>query len=110
MLSYGDSPMAEQVPPEWRGKIVHATLIVGDRVLLGADILPGQYQQPQGFYVLLGPDDPAEAERIFHALSENGSVRIPLQKAFWSPAFGAVVDQFGIPWEISCRQAPSGLL
>ncbi len=30
MLTYGDSPMAEQVPPEWRGKIVHATLMAGD--------------------------------------------------------------------------------
>jgi PhnB protein len=37
MLPYGDSPMAEQVPPEWRGKIVHATLTVGDNVLMGAD-------------------------------------------------------------------------
>jgi PhnB protein len=108
LLRYGDSPMAEQVPLEWRGKVVHATLTVGDKVLLGADILPEQYQPPRGFFILLGPEVPAEAERIFHALAENGSVQIPLQKVFWSPAFGALVDQFGIPWEISCRQAASG--
>jgi PhnB protein len=26
-------------------------------------------------------------------------VRMPLQKTFWSPAFGVVVDRFGTPWE-----------
>ncbi len=103
MLTYGNSPVAEQVPPEWRGKIVHASLTIGDKVLMGADVLPEHYEQPQGFYVLLGIDKPADAERIFHTLAENGAVRMPIQKTFWSPCFGVLVDQFGIPWEISCE-------
>ncbi len=107
MLIYGNSPMAEQVSPEWRGKIVHASLTVGDTDLMGADVLPNDYEQPQGFYVVLSVDDRADAERKFHALAENGAVRLPIQKTFWSPAFGVLVDQFGIPWEISCEQAPS---
>jgi len=28
-------------------------------------------------------------------------VQLALQKTFWSPAFGVLVDQFGIPWEVS---------
>ncbi len=54
-----------------------------------------------------GIDDPVDAERIFHALAENGTVQMPLQKTFWSIRFGALVDQFGIPWAINCEQAPS---
>jgi PhnB protein len=103
MLTYGKSPMAEQVPPKWREKIVHATLTVGDNVLMGGDPVPGQYEQPRGFVVLLGIDDPVDAERIFHALAENGTVQMPLQKTFWSVRFGALVDQFGIPWAINCE-------
>lgn len=80
MLTYGKSPMAEQVPPSWREKILHATLTVGDNVLMGADPVPEQYEQPKGFAVLLGIDDPVDAERIFHALAENGAVQMPLQK------------------------------
>src|SRR3989442_10930918 len=80
MLTYGKSPMAEQVPPSWREKILHATLTVGDNVLMGADPVPEQYEQPKGFAVLLGIDDPMDAERIFHALAENGTVQMPLQK------------------------------
>jgi PhnB protein len=106
MLIYGKSPMAEQVPPRWREKILHATLTVGDNVLMGADPVPEQYEQPKVFSVLLGIDDPVDAERIFHALVESGTVQMSLQKTFWS-VFGALVDQFGIPWAINCEQAPS---
>ena len=107
MLTYGNSPMAEQVPLEWRDKIVHANLTVDDTVLAGADVLPDRYERPQGFYVLLEIADPLRAEHMFHALAENGAVQMPIQKTFWSPAFGVLVDQFGIPWEISCAQTAS---
>jgi PhnB protein len=107
MLTYGNSPMAEQVPPEWRGKIVHATLTVGDSELMGADVLPERYEKPRGFHVLLAIADPAEAERIFEPLAKNGTVQMPLQQTFWSVRFGLLVDQFGVSWEINCGQAHS---
>ena|SRR5712664_4541824 len=62
MLTYGKSPMAEQVLPRWREKILHATLTVGGNVLMGSDPVPEQYEQPKGFSVLLGIDDPVDAE------------------------------------------------
>ena len=40
MLTYGNSPIAAQVPSGWRGKTVHASLTVGDTVLTGADARP----------------------------------------------------------------------
>ncbi len=104
MVTYGDSPMADQTSPEWRSKILHATMTVGASVLVGADVLAEQYQPPQGFFVLLTTDEPAEAERVLHALAEKGSVLMAAQKTFWSPYFGVLVDRFGIPWEISCDQ------
>jgi len=54
--------------------------------------------------VTLGIDDPREAERVFHALSENGTVQMPIQKTFWAARFGMLVDQFGTPWMINCEQ------
>src|SRR5262245_8295621 len=70
LFRYGDSPMAEQVPTDWRGKIVHANLTVGDRVLMGADAMPGCHERPQGFFTFLSYPDEAEAKRVFHALAE----------------------------------------
>lgn len=105
MMTYGDSPMADQTPSERRNKIMHACLIVGDEVLMGADDPPDQYEEPKGFSVQLAIDDSAETERIFHALAENGTVRMPLQETFWTVRFGMLVDQFGIPWAVNCVQA-----
>src|SRR5262245_7993500 len=95
MLRWGDSPMANQSPPHWREKIIHARLRVGDTDLLGGDVLSEQYEEPKGFSVLLEIEDPADAERIFQALAEKGAVQMPLQTTFWARRFGVVVDQFG---------------
>jgi PhnB protein len=105
MMTYGDSPMADQVPSEWRDKIIHATLIAGGTALMGADATPDRYENPRGFSVTIQINDPPEAERIFRALSENGTVTLPIQQTFWAARFGMVVDRFGIPWMVNCGQA-----
>src|SRR5271157_4730640 len=100
MMTYGDSPMAAQTPPDWRDKIIHATLIVGDKRLMGSDAPPEHYEEAKGISVALSVEDTSEAERIFNALAENGTVRMPLQETFWAVRFGVLVDQFGVPWMI----------
>lgn len=104
MMTHEGTPMAAHVPEAWRNKIMHARLTVGDTVLMGSDAPPERYQKPQGFTVTLGVDDPAGAERIFKALSENGTVQMPLQETFWALRFGMFTDQFGIPWMINCEK------
>ena len=47
--------------------------------------------------------DVAEAERIFHALSENATVGMPLQQTFWAERWGMLTDQYGIPWMVNCE-------
>jgi PhnB protein len=105
MMTHGSTPMGQHVPAEWLDKILHAHLIVGDAVILGSDAPPDRYQQPQGFYVSIQIKDPAEAERIFHALAEGGTVQMPIQETFWAARFGMAVDRFGIPWMINCEPA-----
>jgi PhnB protein len=80
MLTHEESPMAEQVSSEWRNKIMHIRLEVGDKVLMGSDAPPDHYEAPKGFSVSLGIKDPAEAERIFHALAENGTCKCRSRK------------------------------
>lgn len=105
LMKYGDSPMRTQVPPRWFGKVAHATLKLGHESIAGLDVVPESYRRPQGFYLLLDIEVPAKAKRAFQKLSKKGKVQIPLQKTFWSPAFGVLVDRFGIPWEINCPPA-----
>jgi len=71
MMTYGSSPMAEQTPADWRNKIMHARLTVGDKMLMASDAPPDRREAMKGFSVTISLDDPGQAERIFHALSER---------------------------------------
>lgn len=104
MMRWGESPMAEQFSPEWRNKIMHAQLTLGDQELMGSDSPPEQFEEPKGFSVLINVEDPAKAEQVFQALVENGTVKMPIQETFWAVRFGMLVDQFGIPWMVNCNK------
>lgn len=105
MLTHAGTPMEAHIPPEWKSKILHTSMTIGDTVLMASDAPPDRYQKPQGFSVSLALKDTGEAERIFHALAEGGSVGMPIQQTFWAARFGMLVDKFGIPWMINCDQA-----
>src|SRR5262249_42553451 len=92
MLTWGDSPMAKDAPPGWNGKILQATLAVGNTTLGGSDASPGSYEAPRGFGVMLSPNE-HDGERLFTELAEGGTIRMPLQKTFWAPLFGVVTDR-----------------
>jgi PhnB protein len=102
---YEGSPIATDVPPDFRKKLMHATLVIEDQTLMGADVPPGRYQKPTGFAVSIGLKDVTKAERIFRALSEGATVTMPMQETFWAARFGMLTDQFGIPWMINCEKA-----
>jgi PhnB protein len=101
MLTYGESPTAPQIDPQYYGRIVHATLLIGEIELTGVDFLPQDYRTPQGFFVTVTLDDPLRAAEVFHSLASGGDVRMPFQSTFWSPGFGVVIDRYAVPWEIN---------
>ena len=105
MMTHAGTPAEQQVPSEWRNKILHARLTVGDQVLMASDAPPERYEKPQGFSVSLNIDNVGEAERIFRALSENGKVHMPMQQTFWAARFGMCVDRSGTPWMVNCDKA-----
>jgi PhnB protein len=104
MMTWEDSPMPGQAPSGWAKKILHAGLASGDGVLEGCDAMPGQYKKPESFCVMLRPKEAAEADRIFKALAEGGTVKIPIAETFWALRFGKVLDRFGVPWLVNCEK------
>ena len=102
MVTFEGAGDVGQLPPGWSKKIMHAHMTIGSQVLMGSDAPPGRFQKPQGFSMSVHPEQPAEAERVFNALAEKGSVQMPLQQTPWAARFGMVVDQFGIPWMVNC--------
>ena len=44
----------------------------------------------------------AETERLFAALSEDGTVDHPLQDVFWGDYFGTLTGNFATHWMFNC--------
>ena len=103
LMRYRDSPDPHppgMVPPGYENKVMHATLRIGDGVIMAADDCTGQANF-QGFGLALAPKTEGEADRLFAALANGGQVRMPLMKTFFSPRFGMVADRFGVLWMIN---------
>ena len=106
LMSGADSPMAEQMPKEFRHRIMHARLALPGGGLLYAGDTPANvpYEGIKGVSITVDYATVAEAERVFDALAAGGRVTMPMQGAFWAKRFGMLVDRFGTPWMINCEQ------
>lgn len=105
LIRHEGTPAAEHVPPEWRNKILHASLKIGNSSLLASDAPPGNFHPAQGVFVTLYFTDPGEGERVWNALSPDGNVVMAFGETFWASRFGMVIDRFGTPWMINCERA-----
>ncbi|WP_109126658.1 VOC family protein [Dyella sp. C11] len=103
-MSYGESPMAAQMPPETHGRVMHSQLEVPSGILMGADGPPGSTRSTG--CVNVSVDSPDEAERVFAALSEGGEVTMAIGETFWAHRFGMLTDRFGKGWMVNCLKTP----
>lgn len=104
LQTFGDSPMKETVPAEDQQGVMHATLQIGDHLVMASDAPGDMYETPQGFSISYSTTDTVAAERIFGALADGGAVTMPLAETFWAERFGMVTDRFGTPWMINCEK------
>ena len=103
-MTYGEAPGSENALPAVREQIIHARVDLGGQYLLGCDAPGDRYQVPQGFAVMASLEKRADAERIFEALADNGTITMPFQETFWAHGFGMCTDRFGTPWMINCEK------
>ena len=100
-LTMKDAPGEETPPPDAADTILHASLTVGDDLLMGSDDpMSADVGPVQGMMVSYDAADDTDAKRVFDALAEGGTVTQELIPTFFSSAFGMCVDRFGIPWMI----------
>jgi PhnB protein len=103
-MSYGDMPGCSEMSADVKAKVAHTRMQLGDKLLMGSDSPPGRFEKPKGFHVNISVTDPGQADRLFAALSENGTITMPIQETFWAARFGMLVDQFGTPWMVNCEK------
>ena len=105
MMTHGELPDQSAVKPEWRDAVLHARMAIGGTGLMGADIPDAQPMRSA--YLSLSVDSDVEAERIYGALAEGGTVLMKMDTTFFATRFAQVRDRFGVNWMI-LHERPRG--
>lgn len=102
VLRFNESPEpapAGLIPAGWENKIMHCEFSIGHSLIMASDGC-SESGNFAGFRLALTVPTEADAERVFHALAEGGTVEMPLSKTFWSPRYGQLTDKFGVGWMV----------
>ncbi|KKZ13480.1 MAG: hypothetical protein TE42_00500 [Candidatus Synechococcus spongiarum SP3] len=110
LQTFGDGSPDMVVPESEHHKIMHATLNVGDGILMGSDI-PTNMADCIRLSLVVGnnislsysPPSKADTNELFAKLSARDKVTMPPREIFWGTYFGTCTDRFGIHWQLNCN-------
>ena len=108
LQTFGDAPSEYQPPEDEQDKVMHVSLPIGDNILMGSDIPSNMGMtlvSGNNFSISVSPDSRDDAGRLFAALSDGGTVTMPMQDMFWGSYFGSCADKFGVNWQVNFEQA-----
>ncbi len=100
IMTHDQSPDKSLFKPEWAKAVLHASITIGDTVIMASDIPPEHFQPIRSVYLALGVDSDEEAERLYKLLGEGGEIFMPMAETFFATRFGQLRDQFGTSWMI----------
>ena len=102
--TFGEAPPDMGVPESEHNNLMHATISIGDGLIMGSD-MPSNFGAPpvvgNNFSISYSPKNREEADELFGKISAGGSVTMPLGDQFWGAYFGACTDKFGINWMLN---------
>ena len=103
--AFGAKELSKQATPD--GKIMNASVKIGDSIVLMSDIFPGSDAKspnalggsPVTLHIYV-----KDADRLWQtALSAGARVILPLDNQFWGERYGQLADPFGHRWSISMQ-------
>lgn len=56
-------------------------------------------------HISIEPDSRKETKRLFDALSEGGTITMPLQDMFFGAYYGSCTDKYSINWMLNYSEA-----
>ena len=86
---------------------MHARILVGQETIMASDAPPDRFNGQAGFTINISVESTEEADRLFAALSEKGSITMPISETFWAHRFGMLTDQFGVMWMVNYEKTPN---
>jgi PhnB protein len=103
LMRYKESPEPHQpgmIPEGSENKVMHSSFRIGDSVIMASDGMCSGKPNFAGISLVLNVATDADAERLFAAVADGGTVQMPIGETFFATRFGMVADRFGVSWMI----------
>lgn len=99
LQTIGESPLAGKMPAALKEFILHGTLVKGDLVLMGSDMV-GEKGLTKGNAVsmVINCSSEEEIQDFYGRLSAGGNKDHALEQSFWGATFGDLTDKYGNHW------------
>ena len=94
-----------ELTPAQKNLVMHVGLeLPGGQMIMASDTIAGMGPgRVEGNNVSLSihPDTRQDADRIFNALAQGGTITMPIADQFWGDYFGSLTDRFGLNWMVN---------
>jgi PhnB protein len=107
MMKHGDMPDPSKVIPGMENAVLHATITIGETMVMASDVPPDRWKPMRSVYLALNVASDADAERLFALLADGGEVFMPMQETFFASRFAQLRDKFGTSWML-IHERPMG--
>lgn len=104
---FGSMPPQEgfELTPEQKNLVMHVGLELPDgQMIMASDSLAGMGPaliEGNNISISVHPNSRQDADRIFAALAQGGTITMPIADQFWGDYFGSLSDRFGINWMVN---------
>jgi PhnB protein len=104
---FGSMPQQDgfELTPEQKNLVMHVGLELPDgQMIMASDMIAGMGPsrvEGNNISISVHPGSKQEADRVFNALAQGGTVTMPVADQFWGDYFGSLTDRFGINWMVN---------
>lgn len=93
-------------PEEYKNRVLHARFHFDGNTVMASDVFPGQTAEKGSGDVALSVtlQGHEQAEKVFAALAEEGSIHVPFEKQFWGDWHGNLTDRYGMRWMVNVEE------
>lgn len=100
MMTHNDQVGLNQVPEDWKSKILYASMNLAQTEIMGNDVPGDRFQPMRSVYLSLTVDSIEEAERVHAVLADGGQIFMPMEETFFAHRFSMLRDKFGTSWMV----------
>lgn len=107
-MTFGEMPMDPDyaVSEDSKGLILHTSLDIAGSTVMFSDTFPGMpLDKGNNISLTVMTTDRDAIHRWFDGLKEGGVVEQEIRETFWSKAYGALKDKYGVYWMLSLEES-----